>query len=283
MSWVNDLASGLGLPVGAATIATAIYGACAAAQRAARPEAIEEIGRFLKDPTWTVSISPSSLISKVFQETFGERHLSAKCCTRSMIATSIFLCAIVIIQYERIGQGPEQSPRSFGWDIVFVGFFADYLALWKTRILLSWQISALFLVPLDLGASLFISSLVFLLSNWVYDFLFYGPQLASWQNGTDNLRIVIKGLLSIFGLWSQPHLFLSYPLPAVMFLSTILTSVWTASILISSTALKAAAPVQQLTAWFLDVEKRPIEAIGIVAGALIMASSALITLLRVLI
>ena len=278
MSWVTDLASVSGLPAGAATIATAIYGACVAAQKAARPEALEEIGRFLRDPTWTASIWPSSLISRVFKGTFGERHLSAKCFTRSVIATSIFLCAIVIVQYERVGHGPEQSPRSFVWDIVFVGFLADYVALWKTRILLSWQIPALFLVPLDLGASLVISSLVFELINWVYLFLFYGSDWADWEWGTDNLRIVVKSLPSLFGLWS--HQQSSYPLPAAMFLSTILTSVWTTSILVSSIALKVAAPVQKFAAWFLDVDKRPIEAIGIVAGALIMGSSALMSLLR---
>src|SRR5579872_362589 len=35
MSWVNDLASGLGIPAGAATVAVAMYAACAAAEKAA--------------------------------------------------------------------------------------------------------------------------------------------------------------------------------------------------------------------------------------------------------
>jgi len=52
MSWVNDLASTLGISGAAATLAVAIYGACAAAEKAARPEALRDIGRVLKDAHW---------------------------------------------------------------------------------------------------------------------------------------------------------------------------------------------------------------------------------------
>jgi hypothetical protein len=47
MSWVNDLASVAGIPGGAAVVAGAMYGACAAAEKAARPESPSE--DFIKD------------------------------------------------------------------------------------------------------------------------------------------------------------------------------------------------------------------------------------------
>src|SRR5690348_2765663 len=93
MPWVNDLASGLGIPAGAATLAVVMYGACAAAERAARPEALNDIGRILKNPSWSRSLSPSAIIGRVFVWTFGERHLSWKCIHRS--ATATFLFAII--------------------------------------------------------------------------------------------------------------------------------------------------------------------------------------------
>jgi hypothetical protein len=49
MSWVGDLASGRGAPAGAATLAVAMYLGCVAAEKAARPEALKDIGRILKD------------------------------------------------------------------------------------------------------------------------------------------------------------------------------------------------------------------------------------------
>jgi hypothetical protein len=60
MSWVNDLASVLGLPVGAATVAVAMYAACTADERASRPEALKDIGRILKDPSWSRSARPTA-------------------------------------------------------------------------------------------------------------------------------------------------------------------------------------------------------------------------------
>ena len=71
MSWVNDLASGLGIPAGAATLAVAMYAACAAAEKSARPEALKDIGRILKDTSWERSVQPSTIIDRVFKLTFG--------------------------------------------------------------------------------------------------------------------------------------------------------------------------------------------------------------------
>jgi hypothetical protein len=52
MSWVNDLAAGLRIPAGAATLAVAMYAACVAAEKVARPEALKDIGRILKNTSW---------------------------------------------------------------------------------------------------------------------------------------------------------------------------------------------------------------------------------------
>src|ERR1700723_2711007 len=91
MSWVNDLASAAGIPAGAATLAVAMYAACAAAEKAARPEALKDIGQILKDPPWSRSVRQSAIIERIFVWTFGERHLSWRCVKRSAVATMIFL------------------------------------------------------------------------------------------------------------------------------------------------------------------------------------------------
>jgi hypothetical protein len=47
MPWFNDLTSALGIPASGATLAAAVYAACVAAENAARPQALEDIGRIL--------------------------------------------------------------------------------------------------------------------------------------------------------------------------------------------------------------------------------------------
>ena len=65
--------------------------------------------------------------------------------------------------------------------------------------------------------------------------------------------------------------------------STLLTSIWTVLILLSTTVLKLLAPLQRFTAWFFDVDKHPLKAIGIVAAALVMSGSLIWAVLRAVI
>ena len=162
MPWVNDLAAGFGLPSGAATIAVALYGACKAAQGAARREAIDEIGHFLDDPKWTRSIRPSQIAERIFIATFGEQHTSIQCIKRSILASLIFIGAIILV----LRVDGFETRYIFAWSfwiyLPFVGIFADYMALLKTRILLRASITPVILVILDVTASVGISTVVYL-------------------------------------------------------------------------------------------------------------------------
>jgi hypothetical protein len=75
MSWVNDLVSASGLPAGAATLAVAMYGACVAAEKAASPDALKDMGRILKYHGWERSVRPigdhpTGVQSHVWRATF---------------------------------------------------------------------------------------------------------------------------------------------------------------------------------------------------------------------
>jgi hypothetical protein len=280
MSWVNDLTSAIGLPAGATTIAVAMYGACAAAEKAARPEALADIGRILKDPGWERSVRPAAIIERVFNWTFGERHVSWKCVTRSVCATIIFVTAFVITLYltqrrlpfdKNWGAVPFGVPIVTGTiEVIFVGFLADYVALWKTRLLL--QVSrrqsrpGLLLVPVDILLSLFIS-ICFLevhLTIFTYWFPYYhrGGLVSALLHSTE---AALWWILS-----PAPE---NYSFYICLLLSTLTTSLWTVLVLLSTTAIKMLAPVHQFTTWFFDVEKHPVQSIGIVAGALVIVGS----------
>ncbi len=153
MSWVNDLASALGLPAGVATLALAMYAACTAAEKAARPEALRDIERVLHDASWSKGLNPSAVIERVFVWTFGERHLSWKCIRRSAAGTVVFaligcllfprILADTAIASEGLAAKSGVQPGSvaalggslLGVVIVFLffGVLPDYASLWKTR------------------------------------------------------------------------------------------------------------------------------------------------------
>jgi hypothetical protein len=284
MSWVNDLVSGLGLPAGGVTIATAMYAACVAAEKAARPEALQDIGRFLKGQAWRLSVRPSAIVSRVFKGTFGERHLSVKCGVRSVLASSVFVSSIILARYLDTGFLPGFRP-TFWFFAIFAGWIPDYFALWKTRVLLNTSLSSIVMVIAAICASIAISIMGFVIVYVLHHSIFY-----FWY--TDNYPPV-KSLLMALGMVPSSlsnnidaivHLnygddgYMVYP---TFFFSTLLTSIWTILIILSSMVLDILSPVQRFVAWFFDVEKRPIEAIGIVAGALAIIGSLVWSLARV--
>jgi hypothetical protein len=65
--------------------------------------------------------------------------------------------------------------------------------------------------------------------------------------------------------------------------STLLTSIWALLILVPTAILKLLAPLQRFTVWFFNVEKRPLQAIGIVSSALVMIASLIWSLIRAII
>jgi hypothetical protein len=338
MSWVNDLASSLGIPAGAATLAVAMYAACGAAEKVARPEALKDIGRILKDPSWSGSVRPSAIVERVFIWTFGERHLSWKCVRRSMIATLFLIASIGLVyssilevEFVPIGElrlyfaPPANFPPNFVKlvdplgvlvsiciSFILLAAIPDYIALWKTRVLIRQNTrpaSMILIVLLDVVLSIIVSLGVvvgwYLLLNatkpwWQHgvigriwqdlDMALYGIlgsdeahdllQLSEPQGyySRDLIRIILNSMVGLFS--GEPNI-LS---PLSLFLSsTLLTSLWMTLILMSAMAVKLLAPLQRFTAWFFDVDRHPVKAIGIVSGALVVIGSLIWSLVRAVI
>jgi hypothetical protein len=273
MSWVNDLASVFGLPAGAGLIATAMYAACVAAEKTARPEALTEIGRILKDPAWGArSVRSSAIIERVFNWTFGERHLSLKCITRSVCATTILGAAITIFLYlERSSFHFSWGDREYIFSIgtvmvgIIAGFVSNYLVLWQTRIFIrfivvhKWFVALLW--PIYLILSLIIFAFIFMTLT----------------------RIAGTLVMKLIGVapedYSDTILMLSIPFAS----STLLTSLWVILTFLSITILKLLLPIHRFTTWFFDVEKYPVQAIGMVSGTLVMVVSFAWSLMRIVI
>jgi hypothetical protein len=267
MSWVNDLASSLGIPAGAATLAVAMYGACAAAEKAARPEALHDIGRILNDSSWERSVHPSAIIERIFIWTFGERQLSWKCIWRSILGT---FC-ITLLSFFFVGGLSEyvslDGPFFMTYLVFFMIFFGiillgivpDYISLWKTRFLLSrldrkeTTVTAFVLFVVDACLSLIISL------GFQFPVMYY---FGGWSDAWDNTTGILASLI-------HAHV----EGTAYFTISTMFTSLWVFWVACSVSVLKLLAPIRSFTAWFFDVDKHPVQAIGIVSGALVMVGA----------
>lgn len=214
MSWINDLSSILGVPAGAATIAAAMYSRCVAAERAARPEALLEIAQVLKDASWTQSARPSAIVERIFKWTFGERHFSLKCITRSACATGIFVTAIIVTLHLILGINPFKGAvgnKQWYYDLLTMGFIPDYIALGKTRILLRQKRSALLLIILDIGLSVLIASVCFIVMDSILVLWQYGQRpYEALSTAEDAWRVNMSQMVDPKRIFTYPPNFLLF-------------------------------------------------------------------------
>jgi hypothetical protein len=160
----------------------------------------------------------------------------------------------------------KDHPIWFATILIWNGFLADYLSLWKTRYLIvkmtrrEGYYLAFALVPVDLVLSVSIT----LAALFVYEFLlatYTGIGTHDFINHTNQLASIDTGRFAVFVA------ILAYSS------STFLTSIWTMLVIISTIIIKLLAPIQRFTAWYFDLDRRPVTAIGIVAGTLVIIVS----------
>lgn len=198
-----------------------------------------------------------------------------KCITRSACATGIFVTAIIVTLHLILGINPFKGAvgnKQWDYDLLTMGFIPDYIALGKTRILLRQKRSALLLIILDIGLSVLIASVCFIVMDSILVLWQYGQRpYEALSTAEDAWRVNMSQMV-------DPKRIFTYP--PIFFYSTLLTSIWTTFILLGTAAFKLLVPLQRLTAWFFDIDKRTVQVIGVVGGALIMTTSIVWSLLH---
>jgi hypothetical protein len=199
--------------------------------------------------------------AKIFDRVFGKRHLSWKCLIRSCLASySVAIIAIGIVvssSLHAIVTHNREAPASvllrliprFVFLALFGNVLPDYISLLETRFALSLMnrfISA-WLWMVIIVADLIITTLIAVVGSAVLLF------------GTDPSGELIAdvGYSSLFLLWILPAFF---------------TSIWIWLYAGSGFILKAARRYDIGFEWFnrkLDIGKKPLQSIGLVAGVLV--------------
>lgn len=205
--------------------------------------------------------------AKVFDRVFGGRHLSWKCFWRSTVASysAVFLVVIYL----------ESSPRTFGvrlsWDYLFdvlssafIGnVLPDYISLLETRYLLGFMQRTqsfqqrLIWLTLDFVLT---SAIALVTAHVILSFWWVNSDPSQW-------RWTISAILGHPADFHQTNSWFSFVIPAFF------TSIWLWLYAGSGFLLKAARRFDVGFQWFnrrFDIEKKPLESIGLVAGALVV-------------
>jgi hypothetical protein len=223
--------------------------------------------------------------AKVFDRVFGRKHLSVNCFIRSSIASTIALGAMVgaYLLFGPSLTGPIYTGAIQGPTVHIIGYFflltipmnyvGDYISLLETRLLIFWmtRISSAPIRLLLLLLDVVVGSAVFFFGFWVAQVIavHWSPR---WSMG--NLRDVYMhlGFVNVSLGEDFTYFYTFSGFPSVFLYASLLTSIWLWLYAGSGFLLKFARRFDIGFDWFnrkFDIEKKPLSAIGLVAGALV--------------
>jgi hypothetical protein len=322
MGLLDTVWSAIGPGASGAALAAATYAGAAAVEKEARLIARQDIAKFLRGFGGDFNISlVAHHISDFLDIIFGKRHFSRKCILRSIGLTLMFFCLTLLVTIAKIpgfvnniiSKVNEQllaiaeakpdlaeqlrfigSPefRSFEIYGVFAALFVlviiisapvDYISRWKSRIILRYISSSgdrlykvLFLTFGDFALSVIVFSIYW---TTTIGMIALGDTFAKAFTDTASLIYSLpKGYSMLLGSPGDAR----YLLNAICTTSTILTSIWTLSVLFAAIFVRIAIslkyPLAVLT-WLFDIDEHPIKIIGIMLAAFLWSGSVVYGLL----
>jgi hypothetical protein len=219
----------------------------------------------------------------LFTRAFGDRHLSAKCIRRSALFTMSLCLAILAFGYFRYYRSEiGLAIYLFGsvlWTMLAI--VADYLSLWKTRILLTRSnlltggFTAAAVVVGDAIATLLVGAVAL----EVFPLLGYLFVTETADNSETPLQLAKEIITFAF---SSPRIEDSKEgVTRLLFLAPLFTSAWLWAYLVVAYAMRAA---NYLPSWLrplskvMDFESHPVRTIGYVAATVSALIVGIITL-----
>ncbi len=306
MTWFDQFATGLGLG-GSTTLALGVYGCSVALGRSINPERKTELTHFLTVSADEIKApNTAKIILSLFEALFGRRHFSWKCIGRSVLVTVltiIFLTVVTtykVVGYSEtimVGSRPKHITFSYmllshhkGLALFFVlvitvvSIIPDYLSLFKGRLLLRLMskiasaCGIIIIILIDILGSLFVSILGVITTVLTVRSVGHSATLVQILAELYQLISGAFGLIeSLFCRRSNPTgIFLIFGF------STLFTSVWTLLVGISLLIVRTILPLRRLaivSRYLFDVEKSPVEAVGIVVAALVWLCSVAVAII----
>jgi hypothetical protein len=246
-----------------------------------------EIAVWLLDLRTAQRVEPwPATFAKVFDRVFGERHLSWKCFIRSAVCSYI---AVIVTMACLVAAHHGLPDSSWKYTLVIIvaggsvgNIIPDYISLLETRLILRWLSRSdnwLLLTTLlicDLAVT-FTLALTGAMSAEIADYAIVG-----WWRLGPSIWPEISGIaarkiqFTVLSLWLNPgsvfDLFLDPIILRVWLFAAFFTSIWLWLYAGAGFLLKGARRFDRLVAWMtahMDIEKKPLQSIGLVAGAIV--------------
>jgi hypothetical protein len=301
MTWFSDLAGAIGLPAGGTAAALALVYGSIAAEKEARPQAIKDIARVLKNTSWSTGSQPQEFIYKIFCLTFGDRQLTIQFVKRSLIASIIYLIFICVFSYlfqmDPMYRLTLSNITNKEFSLTFVAYYVimklvlitlvpDFISIAKARIV----VNIVLLVAVDVALSVIIAFLALFIYSVVVDAVYLievceSENFQLYDEIQRGLGSAYNSIVDVFLEFTDHSQYSSHTDSELFITSTLLTSVWAVIALISSVVAKLLILFEYTRrgrTWFFEVDKHPIRSIGIVAAGLIFISSMIVTFVRAL-
>lgn len=275
-------------------LGTAVYLLFDRAEHVTKPKIKRGISRWLQNQGHGDAVRnwPDAFI-RVFDQIFGEKHLSWKCFRRSCLASvaGVVILSVFALDAQFWDELPETPAPWLKLILmvltaVFVNLIPDYLSLLETRYLLSLMrqtdspIARVLILVLDLLATWY-AFFFFLLVLYLGAGLLTGDPDAQLQ-GTEWLILPIFPFGALWmtvtdatQLWGAPEATFF----AILIGSTFLTSAWLWLYLAGAGALKLARRMRKGTiraVSVFDVDRQPLRSIGMVCNLGITAAFAVV-------
>jgi hypothetical protein len=215
------------------------------------------LGLKVEDQKW------NKFFDELFTRFFGTKHLSRKCVWRSFVLSAILLTTLLLIwvskkpfSLEVWYSGLAEKRLLILTVLVACGCVADYLSLWKTRILLINSyilrnfLTAMVVVAVDIVATGLVYLIVLSIATYLFDWVAETPRSLVFE-----LKDACEAIL-------DPET----PM-RICFFAALLTSAWLWVYLITAYVLHAANGIPTLVTALskvLDFEKHPVRTIGYV-------------------
>jgi hypothetical protein len=228
---------------------------------------------------------PSSSLA-LFHAVYGPRHFTWRCFSRSALISVITAVGAILTSVALLGpisrwlQLDSANPHlalelwtafypltiylAVQWSV------CDYIVLVGTRLFVRWMARTnsmflwLILMALNAGVSVFLSLLTVTAMGVLLYFLAQFFAVFLW---------VISPFI-LFGAYRPPEIGIPLMLivPTSVLVPVLFTSIWLLLYAISGGLLRLATRVDVISEWLkrhLDIEKRPVQSIGFVAGILV--------------
>lgn len=218
--------------------------------------------------------------AKVFDRVFGKRHLSISCLFRSVCASLLGIAVIVTVNWlfqpsfvflPVFVRWPWSDELRFVALCLFPNLLVDYVALLKTR----WMLRVLARFhPLSRGVLMgvdFVATYALAVIAHVWGFTLY-TSMSGHSGYVDAFTGAIRLLPAMLGDRQMVELLLTNSgFTPIFFYPVFLTSVWVWMYVASGFVLKAANRFDDAFSWFskhFDIENKPLQSLGLVAGAM---------------